>query len=104
MMVGDLGFCGDRGAGVESNVNVRGDVARREQMIGRLAGWIAARGLESPAILFFELSKPLALLGSQALLVLQPLLGGALDKWAELLEDPATIDQILDQLDRSVEA
>ena len=70
-------------------------------MIGRLAGWIAARGLESPAILFFELSKPLALLGSQALLVLQPLLGGAVNEWADLLEDPTTIDQILDRLDES---
>jgi hypothetical protein len=73
-------------------------------MIGRLAGWITARGLQSPAILFFELSKPLALLGSQALLVLQPLLGAApfgapLDEWADLLEDPATVDQILDRLE-----
>ena len=87
-----------------TNVCVRGNAARREQMIGRLAGWIVARGLESPAILFFELSKPLALLGSQALLVLQPLVGGALDEWAGLLEDPATVDQILDRLDRSVQA
>ena len=84
---------------MESNACVRGDAARREQLIGRLAGWITARGLESPAILFFELSKPLALLGSQALLVLQPLVGGALDEWADLLEDPATIDQILDRLE-----
>ena len=87
-----------------SDVEVRGAAARREQMIGRLAGWIAARGLESPAILFFELTKPLALLGSQALLVLQPLLGGAmwggaLSEWADLLEDPVAIDQILDQLE-----
>jgi hypothetical protein len=68
-------------------------------MIGRLAEWITARGLESPAILVFELGKPLALLGSQALLVLQPLLGGALDEWAELLEDPTTVEQILDRLE-----
>ena len=73
-------------------------------MIGRLAGWITARGLQSPAILFFELSKPLALLGSQALLVLHPFLGSALPKnalneWADLLEDPATVDQILDRLE-----
>ena len=86
---------------MESNVHARGGTARREQMIGRLAEWIAARGLESPAILFFELSKPLALLGSQVLLVLQPLLGGAVNEWADLLEDPATIDQILDRLDES---
>jgi len=70
-------------------------------MIGRLAGWITARGLESPAILFFELGKPLALVGSQALLFLQPLLGGALDEWAELLEDPAVVDQILDRLEQN---
>jgi hypothetical protein len=78
-------------------------------LIGRLAGWITAHGLQSPAILFFELSKPLALLGSQALLVLQPLLGSALPgaapfgaplhEWADLLEDPATVDQILDRLE-----
>ena len=86
---------------MESNPSVRGGAARREQMIGRLAGWIAARGLESPAILFFELTKPLALLGSQALLVLHPLLGGAANEWADLLEDPATIDRILDRLDAS---
>ena len=84
---------------METNVCVRGDAVWREQMIGRLAGWIVARGLESPAILFLELTKPLALLGSQALLVLQPLLGGVLDEWADLLEDPATIDQILDRLE-----
>jgi hypothetical protein len=68
-------------------------------MVGRLAGWIAARGLESPAIFFLELSKPFALLGGQALLLLQPLLGGALAEWADLLEDPAAIDQILDRLE-----
>ena len=75
------------------------DAARRDAMIGRLAGWIKARGLESPAILFFEICKPLALLGSQALLVLQPLTGGALNEWADLLEDPAAVDQILDRLE-----
>ena len=86
---------------MESNACVRWDAARREALIGRLAGWITARGLESPAILFFEMCKPLSLLGSQALLVLQPLLGGAVNEWADLLEDPATIDQILDRLDES---
>jgi hypothetical protein len=70
-------------------------------MIGRLAGWILARGLESPAILFFELSKPLAPLGSHALLVLQPLLGEAANEWADLLENPDSIEQILDRLDPS---
>lgn len=84
-----------------SNVDVHGVASRREQMVGRLAGWITARGLESPAILLFELAKPLALLGSQALLVLQPLVGGALDEWAGLLEDPDTIDQIVDRLESS---
>lgn len=84
---------------MEPNASVRWDAARREQMIGRLAGWIAAHGLASPAILFLELSKPLALLGGQALLLLQPLLGGPLDEWAEWVEDPATIDQVLDRLE-----
>lgn len=84
---------------MESDVCVRGEAARREQRIERLTGWIAARGLESPAILLLELSKPLALLSSHALLVLHPVLGGALDEWADLLEDPTAMDQIVERLE-----
>ena len=87
-------------------------VERQEQMIARLAEWIQARGLQSPAILFLQANKPLALIAGQALLFLQPIIGfvGPMlgwfeddQDWAEysaLLEDPANIDRILSLLER----
>ncbi len=89
-----------------------GDDERRERMIERLAEWIEAKGLRSPAILFLEANKPLTLIGSQVLLFLQPLLGfigptlgwfdddRILAEFATLLEDPASIDRILERLER----
>ena len=86
-------------------------VDRQEQMIDRLTNWILARGLGAPALLFLEASKPLALIGSQMLLLCQPVLGyigptlGWFDdhrvvaEYAELLEDPAVLDRILDRLE-----
>ena len=84
----------------------------QEQMIERLVQWIEARGLRSAAILLLEANKPLALFGGQALLFLQPLLGlvgpalGApgggepTTEWADLLENPAGIERILERLER----
>jgi hypothetical protein len=84
----------------------------QEQMIERLAEWVAARGLRSPAILLLEANKPLATIGAQALLFFQPLLGlvgpalgwsggeGPAADWAALLENPAAVDRILERLER----
>jgi cell division inhibitor SulA len=81
-------------------------------MIARLVAWIQARGLGSAAILFLQANKPLALIASQAMLLLQPIIGFAGPTlgwfedertWAEystLLEDPANIDRILFLLER----
>jgi hypothetical protein len=87
-------------------------VDRQEQIIADLANWIRDRGLESPAILFLQANKPLALIGSQALLFLQPVLGfvgpmlgwfendQVLREYAALLETPSSIDRILSLLER----
>jgi hypothetical protein len=84
----------------------------QEQMIERLVRWIEARGLRAPAILLLEANRPLALIGGQALLFLQPLLGwvgpalgwpgdGALAaEWVDLLENPAGIERILERLEQ----
>ena len=85
-------------------------------MIDLLVNWILARGLSAPAVLFLEASKPLSFIGSQVLLLLQPVLGhigptlGWFDDnhivadYAELLEDPANVDHILTCLEhRSIE-
>ena len=87
--------------------------AESQAMIDRLTDWIQTRGLAGPAILFLEASKPLALIGSQMLLVLQPMLGAIGPAWfadhrvvaeyAALLEDPVTIDRLLVHLERAAE-
>ena len=90
--------------------------ADRQVMIDRLIDWVQARGLNGPAILFLEASKPLSLIGSQMLLFLQPMLGAigpvlgwfddnrVVAEYAALFEDPANIDLILVRLEhRSAE-
>ena len=77
----------------------------REASIERLVRWIQARGLAEPAVLFIEASKPLLPIGSQALLLVQPLLGwldGSPDlrEYVELLEDPAGVERIVSRLER----
>ena len=88
------------------------EIDRQGQLIDRLAQWITARGLAAPAVLFLEASKPLSTVGSQVLLLAQPVLGaigptlGLFDddrivaEYADLLEDPANIDRILESLER----
>jgi hypothetical protein len=84
-----------------------------QDTVEHLAEWIESQGLRSPAILFLEIARPLALIGSQVLYLFQPLLrfaepfwsnldGSAIvDQYAQLLEDPDSIDRILARLDRS---
>lgn len=84
---------------------------QQTQAVADLARWIRERGLESPAILFLQANKPLAPIGGQALLFLQPVLGtlGAMLGWAGdehtwneyalLLENPACIDWLVELLE-----
>jgi hypothetical protein len=77
----------------------------REQMIEIVAQRIETLGLATPAILMLEAHKPLSFLGSQALIVLQPILSFALDPqtssaWSELLEDRSNIDLLIRRLER----
>ena len=85
-------------------------------MIERLVAWLHERGLVAPAVLFLEVSKPLLPIGSQLLLLAQPILGpigsalgwyqtdGVLADYAELLENPLAVDRMLVRLEgRSAE-
>lgn len=76
------------------------ETMHRRETIDRLTGWIRAAGLTGPAVLFLEASKPLAPLGSQILIMLQPLFGPGLAEYAALLEDPDGVDRVLDDLER----
>jgi hypothetical protein len=86
-----------------------------EQMIERLVGWIVDKELVVLAILLLEAYKPLAPIGGQALLFLQPFFGligpmlnssggeqgldDRLSEWAMLLQEPGAIDRVLVRLE-----
>ena len=79
----------------------------QEQTIERLVDWLQERGMVAPAVLFLELGRPLLPIGSQLLLLAQPMLdamvpalgqsttGGMLAEIADLLENPLAVDQVL---------
>ena len=80
----------------------------RDSILDRLASALAARRLEVPAILALELHKPLAFLGSQALIVFTPLLAPAIglermQKASRLLERPENIERLIVRIEALVE-
>jgi hypothetical protein len=84
---------------VDSYVGQDGQAARIERMALRLE----AAGLSAPAIAFLEVNRPLAFLGSQMLLVAQPLLSPflpSLDGWIEILEDRGSVERLVRRLEQ----
>lgn len=79
---------------------------RREELIGELVAKIARWGLITPAILFLELNKPFSFIGSQALLLFQPLLsplwGNKIVEYAQLFEHRASVEQLLQRLEKGI--
>ena len=73
------------------------------ELVQTLAARIAQRGLTIPAIIGLELLKPFCFVGSQILLVLEPLLDpliGELGRdYARLLEDRANVERLLEALE-----
>jgi hypothetical protein len=77
---------------------------RVDELIEKMAEEIAKRGLVTPAILLLEAGKPLSFVGSQALLLLEPVLGTfwSHDLVAEiacLLEGRDNVERLLDGLE-----
>ena len=81
-------------------------VDQRDLLIERLAQKVSRWGLTAPAILFLEANKPFSFIGSQALLFFQPLLGFLLGDdeviggYAQLFEDQANVERLLNLLER----
>ncbi len=78
---------------------------RRDELIETLARRIENMGLTTPAVLMLEAHKPLSFLGSQAVLVAQPLLSLVFDPstsmdYARLLEDRSNIERLIQRLER----
>ncbi len=77
---------------------------RRQQLIASLVRRIAGWGGTAPAILFLEMSKPLAFVGAQLIWVAQPFLSLGLNPAdvrdvALILEDPAAVEELITQLE-----
>ena len=80
------------------------DAARREQIIERVARRIAGLGMTAPAVLFLEMTKPMAFLWAQLLATLEPFLSVALDgadlrDFAEIVEDRTGLEQLIARLE-----
>jgi hypothetical protein len=78
--------------------------ARRDELIEALAQRIESLGLATPAVLMLEAHKPLSFLGSQAILLMQPLLSLVFDpaasgQYASLLEDRTNVERLIQRLE-----
>lgn len=79
-------------------------VQQQEALIDRLADWIVRQRLVTPAMFLLEANKPFGFLGSQALWMLQPLLGPAVGHdriaaWAQLLQSRDGVERLLARLE-----
>jgi hypothetical protein len=87
----------------EEEAERAGAQARKQEIIEKLARAIISRRLQSPAVLFLELNRPLGFLASQAALFARPFLSFFLrpedvSAAAEVLADPEAFDQLLSRL------
>jgi hypothetical protein len=79
--------------------------ASTARLIAQLTHQISRRRLAAPAILFFEMTKPLSFIASQGLLLCQPLLsffyeGPLIAEYANLLADRANVEHLIRCLER----
>ena len=76
-----------------------------KEFITRLAKRIQRSGFVTPAIFFLEMTKPLALLGSHAMVFFGPILNSFIKadgyyRAAELFEEPDTVEFLLSEIER----
>jgi len=86
--------------------NVQPTLSEQDKaFITRLAKRIQQSGFVTPAILFLEMTKPLALLGSHAMVFFGPIINSFIktDGYyhaAELFEEPDTVEFLLSEIER----
>ena len=74
--------------------------AEDRALFGKLGAWLAARRLETPAILFLESVRPLSFVGAQGMYFLEPFARGIFDvteyeRLARLLERRPNIEVLV---------
>ncbi len=79
--------------------------AEEKAAITRIAQKISDKGFVTPAVFFLEMMKPLALLGSHALVFFGPILTAFIrqDKFyraTELLEEPQNVEFLITEIER----
>lgn len=73
--------------------------------IQKIAKRILDSGLVTPAVFFLEMTKPLALLGSHALIFFGPILNAFIQsehyyRATEIFEDPKNVEYLLSEIER----
>ena len=73
--------------------------------IRRVAARIHRLGLVTPAVFFLELTKPLALIGSHAMIFFGPVINAFINaegyyKAAELFEEPANVELLIREIEK----
>jgi hypothetical protein len=95
------GVSGQSTSGVRQTLEVRQpDDGLIEQLVGHVVEW----RLVTPAIAFLHLHKPLSFLGSQAFLMLQPLLDALTprdltSRWITLMADRTQVERLIARLE-----
>jgi hypothetical protein len=79
--------------------------ARRDELIESLARRVESMGLSAAVIFLLEAHKPLSFLGSQGILILQPLLSIAFDaerssEYSQLLEERGSVERLIQRLEK----
>ncbi|MEN3001909.1 MAG: hypothetical protein ABDI19_08725 [Armatimonadota bacterium] len=77
---------------------------RKEELIETLAQFVVKRGLAAPAVLFLELHRPLAFIGSQAGIVFSPFLVALfgfqrVDEYTQLLSERENWDRLIERIE-----
>ncbi|MDI9641634.1 hypothetical protein QPK87_17605 [Kamptonema cortianum] len=75
-------------------------------MINKLVDQISRRGMETPAIFFFEMHKPLSGLAANAMIVTSPFVApfvgiDSMRDYSRLLQKPGSIEKIVTALEES---
>lgn len=87
-----------------SELTMTSRTLENDAFVSQLAEHICRRGWRVPVLVGLEIGQPLAFLGGQLLWLAQPLLGlvvpnEQLSQFAHLLEDPAALKALVDQLE-----
>ena len=88
------------------NSNVNNNESERDIIfIRQVADRIHRSGLVTPAVFFLELTKPLSLIGSHAMIFFGPVINAFINtegyyKAAELFEEPANVELLIREIEK----